>query len=330
MAYSLRVGRAASWNVCTIFPETPMTLRLSFSPLSSSRHLVGTVLLGMAGAACLPAVADAPQVLFKGPHATITTDDIQAETAHLPADTRQRLLSRPDQVGQLAENLFIQRTLAAQAREQKLDQTTEVQTRLQLAKERIEAALVLDKLKDEAALSPQNREKYARSIYKAEPEKFRAPADTRASHILILSKTEGAKEKIDGIYAQLQKGADFAALAKEHSQDPRSAENGGDLGFFTKGRMVAEFEHAVEQLKKPGEWSKPFLSHFGWHIARLEERRPERPLPFEEVRERLEQEGNEAAFRSARTAVTEAIKDKATPDFEAIEAFSKAQATPDR
>jgi peptidyl-prolyl cis-trans isomerase D len=78
-----------------------------------------------------------------------------------------------------------------------------------------------------------------------------------------------AKKAIDDIYAQLQGGADFAALATERSQDPGSAKNGGDLGWFGEGRMVAEFWNATKSLQKIGDISAPFQSQFGWHIIKL-------------------------------------------------------------
>lgn len=71
-----------------------------------------------------------------------------------------------------------------------------------------------------------------------------------------------------------RKGEDFAQLAQEHSDDPGSAANGGDLGFFGKGRMVPAFEQAAFALQ-PGQVSEPVRTQFGWHILRVEERKTE-------------------------------------------------------
>jgi len=102
--------------------------------------------------------------------------------------------------------------------------------------------------------------------------------EVRAQHILIKPKDlsggawDEARKKIEDIRAQILSGKDFSALAKEYSQDPGSAKNGGDLGFFKKGRMVKEFENAVFSLK-PGEVSMPVKTQYGWHLVKMNESR---------------------------------------------------------
>ena len=123
---------------------------------------------------------------------------------------------------------------------------------------------------------------------RAEYDKFVAeftPADEiRASHILVADEAEA-----NAIKAQLDGGADFATLAKEKSIDPGAA-NGGDLGFFGKGMMVAPFETAAFALTDVGQISAPVQSQFGWHIIRLEEKRQSAPPAFEQVAGQLQQQ----------------------------------------
>ena len=92
-----------------------------------------------------------------------------------------------------------------------------------------------------------------------------------AQHILIKAEnanaSAAAESEIRKIYAQARSGVDFAALARQYSQDG-SAANGGDLGWFTDGVMVPQFEDAVHQLK-PGQVSAPVRSQFGWHVIKL-------------------------------------------------------------
>ncbi len=96
--------------------------------------------------------------------------------------------------------------------------------------------------------------------------------ETRVSHILIKADTPDAKARIDELYQQLQRGADFAELAKLHSQDRGSAVNGGDLAWVVPGKMVADFEAVMDQTPV-GKISRPFKSQFGYHILKVDQRR---------------------------------------------------------
>lgn len=108
--------------------------------------------------------------------------------------------------------------------------------------------------------------------------------EIRASHILIGTDVENAKKKAEDLKKQLDEGADFATLAKENSTDTGSAENGGDLGFFGKGTMVAEFEDAAFKLNV-GEVSDVVKTQYGYHIIKLEEKKEKGT--FEEMKAEL-------------------------------------------
>ncbi|MGV8833716.1 MAG: peptidylprolyl isomerase [Devosia sp.] len=113
---------------------------------------------------------------------------------------------------------------------------------------------------------------------------FKPAPEIRASHILVATEEEAKAVK-----AALDGGADFAALAKEKSIDPGAA-NGGDLGFFSKGMMVAPFEAAAFGLSDIGQVSDPVQSQFGWHVIRLEEKRESSPPAFEKIAPQLQQQ----------------------------------------
>lgn len=104
----------------------------------------------------------------------------------------------------------------------------------------------------------------------------------RARHILVETEDEAKAVK-----AELDKGADFAELAKKKSKDPGSAD-GGDLGFFTKEQMVPEFSTVAFALE-PGKTSDPVKSQFGWHIIKVEEKRSRKAPDFAQVRPQIEQ-----------------------------------------
>ena len=105
--------------------------------------------------------------------------------------------------------------------------------------------------------------------------------EVHARHILVA--TEGEAKDIE---AQLKKGTDFAALAKEKSKDPGAAE-GGDLGWFTKDQMVPEFAEAAFKLDK-GQISDPIKTQFGWHIIKVEDKRVKPTPTYDQVKGQLE------------------------------------------
>ncbi len=102
-------------------------------------------------------------------------------------------------------------------------------------------------------------------------------AQVHASHILV-----DTKDLADSIYAQIQGGADFAQTAKDQSNDTGTAENGGDLGWFTKGQMVEPFENVAFALQ-PGQYSEPFQTQFGWHIVLVTETDPNRAMTDQQL-----------------------------------------------
>jgi peptidyl-prolyl cis-trans isomerase C len=110
----------------------------------------------------------------------------------------------------------------------------------------------------------------------------RMKVEVRASHILV--ETE---EEADQIYQEVKAGADFSELAKEKSIDPTAKDNGGDLGFFTWGKMVGEFQEAAFALKE-GEISKPIKTTYGWHVIKLVERKEKEQPPYEESKRLIE------------------------------------------
>jgi peptidyl-prolyl cis-trans isomerase C len=128
-----------------------------------------------------------------------------------------------------------------------------------------------------------------KTFYDQNLERFKQGDTVHASHILFgvgqdatpAQKTE-AKAKAQVALKQVRGGAEFAAVAKAQSQDPASAQNGGDLGFFPKGQMNPQFEDAAFKLKA-GTVSGVVETPFGFHIIKVHEKRPPRTAPFAEV-----------------------------------------------
>ncbi len=129
------------------------------------------------------------------------------------------------------------------------------------------------------------------AYYNERLDDFREGEQVHARHILFrvaagASPTESAEAELKANQvAELARGeADFAQLAEQHSDDPGSKTNGGDLGWFGRGRMVGEFEEAVFGAT-PGEIVGPVKSQFGYHVIKVEGYRPDRIRPYEEVQE---------------------------------------------
>jgi peptidyl-prolyl cis-trans isomerase C len=142
-----------------------------------------------------------------------------------------------------------------------------------------------------------------KDFYTNNPSKFEEPEMVRASHILLMTsdpathaelsddKKAEKRKQIDELLKRARGGADFAALAKQYSEDPGSKDNGGEYKF-PRGQMVAEFEAAAFALK-PGEISDVVTTQFGYHIIKLSEKIPARTVPLTEaapvIKEALEQ-----------------------------------------
>jgi len=134
----------------------------------------------------------------------------------------------------------------------------------------------------------------AREFYDKNPDRFKREEAVRASHILILvdqkadaAAKQQARAKIDAVLKRAKAGEDFAALARENSQD-RSAAQGGDLNYFPRQKMVPAFAEAAFALE-PGEISDVVTTQFGFHIIKVTDRKPAGTVPLDEVSAQLKQ-----------------------------------------
>jgi peptidyl-prolyl cis-trans isomerase C len=151
--------------------------------------------------------------------------------------------------------------------------------------------LVKDEVFDKIAVDPNEYQ----GFYEKNKEKYVEDEQVRARHILVKvaqGTAQGDEEKLkkraDNALKRAKKGEDFAKLAEEFSEDT-SKTNGGDLGFFPRGHMVAEFEEAAFTIK-PGQISDLVRTQFGYHIIKVEERKPAKALSFEEAHPQVEED----------------------------------------
>lgn len=193
--------------------------------------------------------------------------DLDPQFSRLPVEQRR--------LAALAALIDI-KAFSTEAEKEKLDQTDEFKRRMDFLRER---ALhneyfkdaVVDKISDEDV-----RARYDKEIAAIPPQ-----VEVRARHILVKTK-----EEAEAIIKKLEGGSKFEELAKENSTDGTAA-NGGDLGYFTEGQMVPEFEKAAFALK-PGEYTKePVETQFGFHVIQQEDRRTKQPPAFDQVADQI-------------------------------------------
>ena len=121
---------------------------------------------------------------------------------------------------------------------------------------------------------------------------------------------------------KLKAGADFSALASTSSEDTGSAAKGGDLGYFVKARMVKPFSDAAFALKSPGDTSEIIETQFGYHIIKLDERRPEGTRDFDEVKDALKSEILAKLLSDARLAQEQRLTELTKVNRDAIDAMA--------
>jgi peptidyl-prolyl cis-trans isomerase C len=169
-------------------------------------------------------------------------------------------------------NQMIDVKLMASAAEAEGLDTEDIERQVAFYRERMLRQAYLE-TKAAAAITPDT----VKARYDAEVKDTPPEDEVRAHHILVATE-----EEAKAIAEQLAQGADFQTLAKEKSIDETSATNGGDLGYFKKGKMVAPFAEAAFATE-PGKISAPVQTQFGWHLIQVDDRRPAATPTYEEL-----------------------------------------------
>jgi peptidyl-prolyl cis-trans isomerase C len=200
--------------------------------------------------------------------------DVEAAQQNLPPQAKKLPLEQiyPILLDRLVDGMLITEA----GRKEHLDQDPDVQSRLKQYEDRLIQEAYINRV-----VKPAETEDRLRTRYETFLKEKPAQDQVQARHILVKTETEAKS-----VIAELDKGADFTALAKKYSTDP-GAESGGDLGYFKHDDMVKEFADAAFALS-PGQYSKtPVKTEFGWHVIKVEDRRQGKPPTLEEAREQL-------------------------------------------
>lgn len=251
-------------------------------------------------------------VIAKVNNTSITKEDFLKESQLVPEWAKQNF-STKDGKERFLEELIKKELIYQDAKNKGLDKDKDIISQVEEFKKMTLLSLVLKKEIEEKV---QVSDEEANDFYNKNQDKFKKGEEVKASHILVDTEKE-AKD----ILARLKKGEDFSKLAKALSKDKGSATNGGDLGFFTRGRMVPEFEETVFGLK-PGEISAPLKTQFGYHVIKVIERKEGAMVPFEEAKETVKRQLISEKQKSAFDAYVEGLKKKSkvTTESKALEA----------
>jgi peptidyl-prolyl cis-trans isomerase C len=210
----------------------------------------------------------------------ITEADFIKELSRVPEWARPQF-KETEGKSKFLDELVKKELIYQNAKKMRLDNNEEY---LAKVKEFEKLTLVSLALKKEVDDKVKIDETEVKAFFEENKDKFTVGTQIRASHILV--KTE---EEAKSIHAKIESGEDFAALAKAFSADKGSAEKGGDVGYFGRGRMVPEFERAALGLK-PGEVSGPVKTRFGYHIIKLTDIKKGDPASFEQSKEAISRE----------------------------------------
>jgi peptidyl-prolyl cis-trans isomerase C len=258
--------------------------------------------------------------------ATITVEDFEIELGSLPEYTQKRM-NTGEQKKKHLDKMIDEILLLAEAEKRGLDRDAEIQRKVERYRRRlITERLYREVAKEKSRVGDEEIQEY----FQAHRDRFMQKERIRVRQILVLlppnagpEKEAEAKKKAEEILRRAKSGEDFAGLAKEYSEGP-AASRGGDLGFFSRGRMVPAFEEAAFALEKEGDTSDVVQTKFGYHIIQLAGRQPAKELSIDEVRDRIVRQLESARRREVRQSLAKELREQA--DVEIREGYFEEEA----
>ena len=272
----------------------------------------------LTAAALMSLVAFSPacaKVLAKVNGSEITDDDVRTALQDL-GPTLPAQIKGPARDAYVLDYLIDLKLAAQQATKDKLEDSPDFARRMAYFHDKVLMEGMLSNIAKAAATDEAEKKVYDDAAKAQKPE-----TEIHARHILVPTEDE-AKAAL----ARVQKGEDFAKVADELSKDPGS--QGGDLGWFTRDKMVPEFADAAFKLE-PGQVSGPVKSEFGWHIIKVEGKRDKPFPPFEQVKDQVARYVAQKAQSDAIMKLRDGAKIERTEPAPAPAAAPAPGATPD-
>jgi len=231
-------------------------------------------------------------ILGKAGDYVVKKSDVDRMLAYYPLETRQRMQENPAEKETLVKRMLEIKIVADAARKDKFDQKPQIKKQLAyVADDFLSKEYLAKKVMPEATVSEADLKEY----YTQNKERLGIPEQVRARHILFKvdsaasqDEKNKAQERAQAVLKRLQAGEDFAKLAAAHSDDAGSKAKGGDLGYFTPGKMVPEFEGAAFYTN-PGETSDIVETKYGYHIIKVEDHIDARERSFEEMKDYIKE-----------------------------------------
>ena len=262
-----------------------------------------TFFLCVALVACIPVAAAAEQ--RPEPRTLVTIDGTPITEMHFAVYSNLQATGQaasPQESVAVLNKLVNLAILASQARSEGLADNPEVAAALEIAEIEVLAQAALRNHITTHPITDEELNEAFAARYSSE-----ARTEYKARHILVENE-----EQARDLIRSLEAGEDFAALAKANSSGP-SGPNGGDLGLFEAGQMVAPFSEATQKLDK-GQFTKdPVQTQFGWHVILLEDRREADPVALEDVKEQLLAELHRERAAAYMGKARQAVKVEVTP-----------------
>lgn len=234
--------------------------------------MIKNLALGALVALSLSAPAFAAVELAKIGNKSLTDDDMKRLLGSIPEGQKQTLNADPDMRSRMLDNMVVEELFVQEAEKTGVAKDKEFQTALDRARRQLLTQRFLQR-----SVQPKLSDANVKQFFDRNKQRYSSD-EVKASHVLLKTEAEANE-----VYEKAKKGEDFEVLAKKHSKDPSAAQNMGDLGFFTRARMVPQFSEAAFAMK-PGEISKPVKTLFGFHVIKVVEKREGKPVKFEEVK----------------------------------------------
>jgi peptidyl-prolyl cis-trans isomerase C len=210
----------------------------------------------------------------------ITLDEFNKELDRIPANMKMLVLTQSGKQSFL-DRYIVKRLLMEEAKKENIEKDKEFQDRLTDIREQL---LIESLLKKKVTTNINTSDEQLKEYYEKNKDKFKTGQEVDTRQILVKTEKE-AKE----IRAKLDKGEDFADLARKFSIDPSAKSTGGAIGFHAKGTLVPEYEAVAFKLTKVGQISAPVKTQLGYHIIQLQGVKPPAYTPYEEVKEFIKQ-----------------------------------------